>query len=160
MFPWPGKTILPIGIEIGPRAVRLLQLRHTSTSAGRLDLAIHAINSQPLPEIPATDSLARATAVTAALRSGLAAARFSGRTCVTALDPHQFQAKSIRLPTMPEAELLQAAQWEARDRLGLDPADGRLVCMRAGEIRRGLRAQGAGDGLRRASRYVRGVRPQ
>lgn len=155
MLFWPSHSILPIGIEIAPQAVRLVQLRCRGGSMkpaaagggdagcmGGQDLEIHARATRPITEAQgstagAADTPRRSAAVSAALRQALASTSFHGRTCITALDPAQIQSKSIRLPSMPDGELEKAAQWEARDRLGLDPADGRLVCLRAGEIRRG-----------------------
>lgn len=143
MFTWPGHNYLPIGIEIAPRAVRLVQFRQAAGSL-RNGLVLQAASVQLLPESATQDAAARSAAVVAALRTALSGhqgagggGHFKGRHCVTCLDPAEISAKSVRLPSMPEADLLQAAHWEARDRLGLDPADGRLVCLRAGEVRRG-----------------------
>jgi type IV pilus assembly protein PilM len=151
MFSWSGHSALPIGVDISLRAVRLLQLRRTDRGLALLAAASCPIDPAPEAVAPAPSAaeapagsapaapppVPAAAHVTAALRTCLKSARFVGTRCVTALTAAQAPAKSVRLPPMPEADLLQAAQWEARDRLGLNPADGRLVCLRAGEIRRG-----------------------
>ncbi len=38
---------------------------------------------------------------------------------------------------MPDSDLQQALQWEAKDRFGFEVGDGRIVWFRAGEVRRG-----------------------
>ncbi len=64
---------------------------------------------------------------------------FSGKRVVLSLPVSAVQAKSVRLPQMPDSDLSQALQWEAKDRFGFDVGEsaGQLVWFRAGEVRRG-----------------------
>jgi type IV pilus assembly protein PilM len=53
------------------------------------------------------------------------------------VQPSLLHSKSVRLPPMPDSDLHQALQWEAKDRFGFEIGEGRLVWFRAGEVRRG-----------------------
>jgi type IV pilus assembly protein PilM len=119
----------PIGIDLGAHSVRLLQFRRSRESGG--PLALQAACRVELDSFPGPDRVA------AAIQHALQNANFTGKTAILALPAASVQAKSVRLPQMPDADLDQALQWEAKDRFGFDLADGRFAWFRAGEVRRG-----------------------
>jgi type IV pilus assembly protein PilM len=124
------KDICPIGIDVGNHSIRLLQLRR---KAGQL--ALQAAARVDLE--PAGEDASGSDRLTSAINRGLAAARFVGKTVVLSLPPATIHSKSVRLPQMPDPDLAQALQWEAKDRFGFEIGDGRIVWFRAGEVRRG-----------------------
>jgi type IV pilus assembly protein PilM len=128
------KDICPIGIDVGNHSVRLLQFRRKGEQ-----LALQAATRVDLP--PAGEGASAADRLSGALTRGLAAAKFVGKKAVLSLPPVAVHSKSVRLPQMPDADLAQALQWEAKDRFGFEIGDGRIVWFRAGEIRRGTEAK-------------------
>jgi len=132
MFKLFDAGLCPIGIDVGTHAIRLLQLR--SSSAGLSLQAACRIELECLD--PGTLGARR---VTEAVRQALTSQDFKGRRVALSLPVSTVQTKSVRLPQMPDLDLNQALQWEAKDRFGFEigEAGGQLVWFRAGEVRRG-----------------------
>jgi type IV pilus assembly protein PilM len=132
MFSLFHSGLCPIGIDVGTHALRMVQLR-PSAEGLRLQAACRV-------ELDSLDADAAGVArVAAAVRHGLSGQDFRGRNVVLALPVSCVHAKSVRLPQMPDSDLNQALQWEARDRFGFDIGNGsgQLAWFRAGEVRRG-----------------------
>jgi type IV pilus assembly protein PilM len=119
----------PIGIDIGTHSVRLLQFRRAKEADA--PLALQAACRVELEACTGSDPVA------AAIQQGLQSGNFVGKSAVLALPAAVVQAKSVRLPQMPDTDLQQALQWEAKDRFGFDVTEGRMAWFRAGEVRRG-----------------------
>jgi type IV pilus assembly protein PilM len=132
MFSLFHSGLCPIGIDVGTHALRMVQFR-PSAQGLRLQAACR-IELDSLD--PGSAGVAR---VAAAVRHGLSGKDFRGRNVVLALPVSCVHSKSVRLPQMPDSDLHQALQWEARDRFGFDIGNGsgQLVWFRAGEVRRG-----------------------
>jgi type IV pilus assembly protein PilM len=130
MFGWFEPDVFPIGIDVGTHSVRLVQFERRKDQ-----LALQAARRIELDAVPRSDSPEKHLA--AVIAAALDGAGFKGRRCVLALPPAKIPTKSVRLPQMPEADLAQAVQWEAKDRFGFDLAEARLVFFRSGEVRRG-----------------------
>jgi type IV pilus assembly protein PilM len=126
---------MPIGVDIAPDMVRMLQFRRAVNG-----LELQAAGAAPLT-VAGDDAAARQAAIVAAINTLRKQHRFLGRSAVTTLTPELVPARSVRLPQMPAAEVHQALQWEARDRLGFDTTDGQIAYFRAGEVRRGNEAK-------------------
>ena len=113
---FPGRfstSIGVVGIDIGTRAIKLLQLREhvrgpRVVGAGKVDMHGTDLGSGD------TDALIEQ------LRGAFAAGGFTGRRCVVSLPRTEIRIQSVRLPRMPEQELRQAAMWEASQRFGFD----------------------------------------
>jgi type IV pilus assembly protein PilM len=138
MFKFFDSGLCPIGIDAGAHALRMVQFR--AASGGGLILQAACRIELDSLDAPATG----AARLAAAVRQALAGHPFKGRQAVLALPAACVHAKSVRLPQMPDSDLSQALQWEAKDRFGFEvgPADqtgggGQLVWFRAGEVRRG-----------------------
>ena len=130
MFGWDSRSCLPIGVDIGTRSVKLLQLRQRQ---GQLVLQAAA-----RAEIPGLDAgPGRTAAIVETLRRLLAGGAFVGRRCVSSLPARQVVSRSIRLPQMPDDERVRAVRFEAQDRFGFDLDQARLEYFIAGEARRG-----------------------
>ncbi len=122
-----------VGIDIGARAIKLLQLRDHSrglrvVGAGRVN--VHETGS---------DGDGAGTLVEQ-LRGAFAAGGFTGRRCVVCLPRNDIRVQSVRLPRMPLDELRQAAVWEASQRFGFE-----RNAMEVDVIRTGAELQGTED---------------
>ncbi len=120
-----------VGIDIGARAIKLLQLRQHSrglgvVGAGRVN--VHETIS---------DGVGIGTLVEQ-LRGAFAAGGFTGRRCVVCLPRNEIRVQSVRLPRMPLDELSQAVVWEASQRFGFE-----RNAMEVDFIRTGAELQGA-----------------
>ncbi len=114
-----------VGIDLGTRAVKLLQVRRHPRSievvgAGKVELA--AAPADPPPKERLAEQL----------RAVLAAGGFTGRRCVVSLPRTGVHMQSVRLPAMPDAELRQAAVWEASQRFGIDRSEMEVDLVRTG----------------------------
>ena len=126
----PG--VCPIGIDVGSHAVRLVQFR---PEAGELSL-----QGACRIELDSLDDAASGAAPAAPpCATALAGQEFHGRQVALSLPVAAVHSKSVRLPQMPDSDLNQALQWEAKDRFGFEFGEnaGQLVWFRAGEVRRG-----------------------
>ena len=137
MFKFFDSGLCPIGIDVGSHAVRMVQFR-----AGAGGLSLQAACRIEIDSLGATASGALGGARAAiAVEHGLANREFSGRRVVLSLPAANVHAKSVRLPQMPDSDLNQALQWEAKDRFGFEVGEsgtgGQLVWFRVGEVRRG-----------------------
>ncbi len=120
----------PIGIDIGTHSIRMLQFRRKGDQlamqgACRVEIASHGGAETAVERL------------TAAFKQGMSEGAFVGKRAVLSLPPSSLHSKSVRLPQMPDSDLQQALQWEAKDRFGFEVGDGRIVWFRAGEVRRG-----------------------
>ncbi|MFI4859736.1 MAG: type IV pilus biogenesis protein PilM [Phycisphaerales bacterium JB063] len=121
----------PIGVAVTPSGVRLAQVSPTVDG-----YALSAAAFAPLPPVtkPGTthDSKTLGHAITTALKQ----ADFTGKQSVSAMPAQSMRYKNIRLPKMPESELAQAVEWEAKERIALgEPAS--VQFYNAGEVRQG-----------------------
>ncbi len=115
-----------VGIDIGARAIKLLQLRQHSRGLRVVGAGLVTV-----------DESGDGTLVEQ-LRGAFAAGGFTGRRCVVCLPRNEIRVQSVRLPRMPLDELRQAAVWEASERFGLD-----RNAMEVDIIRTGAELQGA-----------------
>lgn len=124
---WNRQNVGPIGIDIGARSIRALQLRRRSDA-----LVVTAAAEASFTADAAQD----ADAIKAALRKVLAHGRFIGKFAATSLPADSVELRSIRLPNMPEAELEAAAAFEARERFPNLQDDYEIRTLPAGEVGR------------------------
>ncbi len=104
---WRGQHVGPIGIDIGARAIRMLQLRWLSdgcevVAAGKVKLD--------------SENAANAEVIRDGITGLLTAKRFLGKDVVVCLPNADVEIKSIRLPNMPAEELESAAEFEGLER--------------------------------------------
>src|SRR5438105_302456 len=119
MFKLFDSGLCPIGIDVGTHAVRMVQFRTTSGAGGlKLQAACRI-------ELDSLDNTAMGSArVAAAVQHAMTSHEFKGREAVLSLPVACMHAKSVRLPQMPDSDLSQALQWEAKDRFGFELGDG------------------------------------
>lgn len=121
----------PIGLDIGSTGIRMLQL----TDDGQSPAVVAAAHCE-LPVSP-DDADERADSVRQCISDALRHRPFKGRRVVTALGSGEFQIKNIRLPHMPDEELVGAIEFEAGDRFESPPEGLRFQHIVAGEVRHG-----------------------
>ena len=129
MFGFFNSGHYPIGIDVGPHAVRMLQFRRKGE-----ELALQAACRVELEGTVESGAVAR---LETAIKRGLAEGSFVGKRAVMSLPSSVVGSKSVRLPQMPDSDLQQALKWEVKDRFGFEAAEGQIVWFRAGEVRRG-----------------------
>lgn len=122
----------PIGLDLGTESIKMLQLCQSGPR-----VKVRAGARWRLPRSIADDPTQRNEMVTGAIREMLKYGGFQGRKVVSALSCRQLSIKNIRLPQMPPEELLQAIQWEARERFSFDVNLDHLNYLNAGHIRQG-----------------------
>jgi type IV pilus assembly protein PilM len=114
-----------IGVDFGSRGVKLLQLRENDR---RLAVIGAATVDMPIGDPSETNP----TLLSERLCQAVAAGGFLGRRCVVSVPRSDVRTQSIRLPRMPESELVQAVIWEASQRFELDRAAMEVDFVRTG----------------------------
>ncbi len=133
MIGWKlGQTAPMIGVDVGRHSVKLVQFDRPGA-----DGRVVACVAQPLPAGASLDDEAYRHGLASAVKSALSRGPFTGKRCVSALPPAAFEAKNLRLPTMPADELRDAVDWEVRDRLKAGPDELSVQYLHAGQVRQG-----------------------
>lgn len=119
---WRRHNCGPIGIDVGARTVRAVQLceRPAGWTVSAAATAEVARGGEHDPQ-----------ALRAAIGEALAAGSFVGKRVAVALPGSAVQIKNLRLPRMPEEELVLAGEFEARERFH-DLTDAMLRVLPAG----------------------------
>lgn len=125
-------SYLPIGLEIGFDAVRLVQLQ-----CGGRGVRVEALAAEPLRVAAGSDVETRRAAAAAAVGRLLKCSTFSGRRVAVALPRELVHFRTLRLPPMPDEEIAWAVQADARDVFLFDTAKARIEFLDAGEVRQG-----------------------
>jgi type IV pilus assembly protein PilM len=125
---------LPIGLDIGTTAIRLLQLCGTPR-----DLRVQEAAKFTIPQDVKAEPQARRRFIVETLHGAVRRGRFRGREAVMALPPSGLAARNIRLPQMNAEELTAAVNWEAQNKFPFDTATAIIQFLRAGEVRQGDR---------------------
>lgn len=125
---------LPIGIDVGSEAVKLLQLR-----IGEEQPEVVAAARQPIPEQAdsETDFAARCGRAAEAIRQALRQNDFHGRTATLCLPREITHVKNIRLPLMPVDEVEGALQFEIPNLFQFDTSKAMVRFLPAGEVKQG-----------------------
>jgi type IV pilus assembly protein PilM len=130
-----------LGVDIGSRAIRMLQLRRCGVELHVVGAAEEPFDGSPIASDDEPAALASGRSKHAgpsqlaeSLRAALAAGGFTGRRCVVSLPRNDLHVQAVRLPTMPDADLHQAAVWEAAERFGLDPKSCEVDIVRTGGV--------------------------
>lgn len=118
-----------LGIDIGSRVVKMLQLRERSG-----ELAVVGAASEPIPLD--AEGKPDGEALSQRLRRTFVSGGFFGRRCVVSLPRSEVCLQSIRLPSMPDGELLDAAKWEAAQRFDFDREAMEVSVLRTGATSR------------------------
>ena len=126
---------LPIGLDIGTTTVRLLQL-----GGKEQDLRVMDAGKAGIPAEVKADPKRRREFLLENVRRLVKERRFRGRETVMTLPPGAMAVRNIRMPKMPDEELVTAVNWEAQNKFPFDTATAVIQHLRAGEVRQGDQA--------------------
>lgn len=116
---------LPIGLHFDGDTVSMAQAGY---QGGRL--SVHAVASGELPSDP--QDVAGSVAV---LRRMLDDHHFTTRSVVSSLAPRDLTVQNVRLPQVPDAELLPLLKWEAQERLAYPVEEAEIRHLNCGLVR-------------------------
>ncbi len=122
---------LPIAVDIGSSAIRLIQLQQDGgrlvvRAASCFDIPVHLRRSED-----------RTDTVISAIQDQLKEHDFVGRNVVSVVPSHAIHYKSFRVPHIPADELEQAVLFEAEERFAFDQTNAEYRYLDAGEVRHG-----------------------
>lgn len=123
---------LPIGLDVGTVAVRLLQL-----GGSERDLRVANAAKVTIPREVRTDEARRREFITAEVARILKERRFRTREVVMALSPRHLAVRNIRMPQVEPKDLAGAVDWEARNKFPFDTTTAVVQYLRAGPVRQG-----------------------
>ncbi len=130
-YTWIPSRVEPIGIDLGARLVRMVQL---ARSEGRPTVIACAERLLPPgPHTPAEHEQLCFQAIAEMLAEG----SFIGRSAVTIVPWSDLQIRTIRVPQGPAEETTARASKEACGRFGMDPVRTEIRCAVAGDVRDG-----------------------
>lgn len=121
-----------MGLDVGTTAVRMLQLGGSERDLRVVDAAKFVI---PL-DVKDDETRCRKFVIEG-IRRLVKERRFRGREVVMALSAEELAVRNIRMPRMPEEELVTAVNWEAQNKFPFDTATAVIQYLRAGEVRHG-----------------------
>jgi type IV pilus assembly protein PilM len=122
----------PIGLDIGHDSVKMIQLERAGGKLSVLGAARAALPAEARAEPERRLALAAGV-----IRQLLRQRSFRGRRVVAALPREFVHVRNLRLPVMPDTDLIEAIRAEARGMFPFDPAEAQLQFLPAGEVRHG-----------------------
>jgi type IV pilus assembly protein PilM len=132
MFRLTRSQVLPIGVDVGHDAVKMLQLEVVGDT-----LTVAAAAKAALPGDVKSQPARRPHAATNLIRQMLRQHPFRGRGVVAALPREIVHTKNLRLPQMPASELEHVVTFEARNVFPFDTDHATVHHLPAGEVRQG-----------------------
>ncbi len=132
MFPFTRRHIRPIGLEIGPQRIHLIQL---ATVRGQP--AVVAAGWRPLPFVTDRTAIADSAAIVKLIKQILAEEPFVGRRATATLSDEAVHFRTVRVPNLPADQISAAALREAAGLFKFNLNGALVRTIRAGQIRRG-----------------------
>jgi type IV pilus assembly protein PilM len=131
---WIAKSqkILPIGLDIGHSAIKMVQL--TVSDDG---VRILASDRAPVDWDDTMGDEARQRLTTRTIQQMLARGRFKGKDVISALPPDRLRITSLRLAESEMSQAEKALRKEAAHRFGLDSRADAIKYVLAGNVRQG-----------------------
>jgi type IV pilus assembly protein PilM len=127
---------LPIGLDIGHSAIRMVQLVVT-----RDGLRVHAIDRAPMPAAADASGAPSRDGVIRTLRQILDRGRFKGQNVVSALPNENLWITSVRLADGEVSAADRMLRKEAAQRFGLDAEKDVIEYLPAGNVQQGEEAK-------------------
>ncbi len=131
MFSRASNILLPIAVDVGFGAVKMMQLQVVNDR-----LRVRAAWKTNFPLTLRREEERQEFAVDA-IRGALKGQRFKGRLAVTVVPNHAVQFKSFRIPKMPPEEIASAVLFEAEERFAFQSEDAEYRYLDSGHIRQG-----------------------
>jgi type IV pilus assembly protein PilM len=120
----------PIGLHLGPRLVRLMQLGQRSDAR-----TIHAMAEAEIPSEESSAPELRVRETSAIIRRLLADHGFHGRQVVSCVGAQDLFVQNVRMPQLPPEEITSVLKWEAAERLPYPVEEAELRHIFAGPLR-------------------------
>lgn len=127
-----SQNILPIGLDIGHSAVKMVQLVLTDDG-----VRVFASERAPIDWDDAAEGDARKRTIVSAIRQVLARGQFKGREVISALPPDKLRITSLRLAEDEVINAEKTLRKEAAHRFALDPRVDAINYILAGSVRQG-----------------------
>ncbi len=127
-----NKKVLPIGLDIGHSAIKMVQLVLTDDG-----VKVLAAQRASLPAHSNDDDQTRERLIPGAIRRLLTRGSFRGHDVVSALPNDKLRITSLRLSEAETPHAEKALQREAAQRFGLDPRTDVINYVLAGNVRQG-----------------------
>src|SRR5688572_2146892 len=108
MFRLTRSQFLPIGLDIGRSALKMIQLEVVGDG-----VSVHAAAREEFPPEARSDAKLRMSLAAPMVRKLLKSGGFAGRRATVALPRDLVHVKNFRLPLMPAAEMAGAVNLEA-----------------------------------------------
>ena len=137
MWPWTGRQITPVGVEIDGPAVRLAQVEFRNNRPPEVRLLSRALPGQE----QLGDEPQRLTIAIGLLRRMLADGGFVGRRIVASLPDHLVHLRTLRLVSGRSISLDAAVRLEARTLFSFPPEQLQLHYIEAGRTRFGAESR-------------------
>lgn len=125
---WSKVELSPIGLDIGARLLRLLQI--STDDPPRLAAAAEAV----IPEELDNDPVQREAFIRQTLNDLLRAGGFRGRRAVMAIPSQRMHVQHVRVGKADDSALEDPVHMELRKRLGVDPARLVIRTIEAGQV--------------------------
>jgi len=125
-----GKRLSPIGVDIGSRSVKLVQLDADRTT-------LHELVRWELPEDAEKTPESRKKAIVAALVAAQQGRDFRGNDAVLCLGPRDLYLQNIRVPKLSGPELERQIHQEIAGRLPFPVAETEIRYLEAADVRQG-----------------------
>lgn len=125
-----SQKTLPIGVDIGHRCVKMIQLAQADSG-----LKVLSVERAAMPTSATTEEGERRGWAVSAIKQLLSRGRFRGRNAVSALSADELQITSLRLAEAESAQVDKALRKEAAQRFNLDIDTDAIDYLLAGSIR-------------------------
>lgn len=124
-----NQKLLPIGVDIGHRCVKMIQLVEMDGT-----LKVLSVGQAPMPASASTGEPERSRCAVSAIRELLSHGRFRGRKAVSALSAEELQITSLRLAEAEPPQSGRALRREAAQRFDLDADTDAIDYLVAGSV--------------------------
>lgn len=122
----------PIALDIGGHSIKMLQL---AGGAEKWSVAATAEYALPVEGVETEED--RRSVLSDGLERLMEVGGFAGRNVIATVPEPFMRYKNVRLPRMSDAERVEAARWEAADRLEIGDEPAQVEHLLAGEVHNG-----------------------
>jgi type IV pilus assembly protein PilM len=123
----------PIGLDIGCDSIKMMQVETVGQT-----LSVFAAARQPVPPAAREKPELRIPMCVDVIRQMFRQGKFSGRRVVASLPREALHVKNLRMPLIPQHELMAAVKFEAKNIFPFDTDKAHIQIIPAGEVRQGI----------------------
>jgi type IV pilus assembly protein PilM len=125
--------VQPIGLDLGCDSIKMLQVETVGQT-----LSVVAAARQSLPPAAREKPEMRLPMAVDLVRQMFRQGKFAGRKVVVALPREMLHVKNLRMPLIPQHELMAAVKFEAKNIFPFDTDKAQIQLLPAGEVRQGI----------------------